>query len=165
MAGRSGFIRDENGVVAIEFAVLALPFFLIVFAIMEVALVLTASMQFENATDRVSRRVMTGELKREQSAIREAVCNEIVLSVDCSKLRIDYKEVASLSAFDLPAPVTDRKINASAFRFETIESPSFASLRVGYEWPITIGPMAQFFAGLEDGRTLVLGTSLLRIER
>lgn len=164
MAGRSGFTRDENGVVAIEFAVLALPFFMLVFAIMEVALVLTASMQFENATDRVSRRVMTGELARDEGAIRKAFCDEIVFALDCSKLRIDYKEIASLSEFDLPAPVTDRTVNDSAFAFRTIASPSFASLRVGYEWPITIRPMAEFFAGLENGRTFVLGTSLLRIE-
>lgn len=164
MATRSCFRRDENGVVAIEFAILAVPFFVVMFAITEVALVLTASMQFENATERVSRRVMTGELKRDQASVRQAVCNEVVFAIDCSKLRIDYREIASLKDFALVDAVTDRKINASAFAFQTVASPSFASLRVGYEWPITFKPMAAFMAGLDNGRTFLLGTSLMRIE-
>lgn len=45
MAGRSCFKRDESGVVAIEFAILAVPFFLLTFALTEVALVFSASLK------------------------------------------------------------------------------------------------------------------------
>lgn len=165
MSIRKTLRTDETGVVAVEFAVLAVPFFLLLFAIMEIALVLLAAMQIEHATDRTSRWVMTGEIKREAGAIRSAVCGDISLPIDCGSLRIDYREVASVKDFVLPSLTAGRSVDAGAFAFATISNPSFASLRVAYEWPVVIKPLMAFFSNIDGGRIFLASTALVRIER
>lgn len=161
----SAFKRNEDGVVAIEFAFLAIPFFLTLLAIMEIALVLTAAMQFEHAVNRVSRRIMTGETQHEQAAIRKDLCGEIVLNIDCASMRIDYKEIANVSQFNLPSPLKNKRVNEEAFTFKILDERSFASLRVGYEWPLVIGPIATFLSNLDNGKLLLVSTDLIRIEK
>lgn len=165
MSFRKALRSDEAGVVAVEFAVLAVPFFLLLLAIMEVALVLLAAMQIEHATDTVSRRVMTGEIANRSEAVRGALCGDITLPIDCASLRIDYREVASVRDFDLPRPTEGGAVDDAAFTFVTIPSPSFASLRVAYEWPIVIKPLIVFFSNLDGGRLFLTSTALVRIER
>lgn len=165
MSIRKALRTDETGAVAIEFAFLAVPFFLVLFAIMEIALVLLAAMQIEHATDTVSRRVMTGEIESRSEAIRGALCDDINLPIDCASLHVDYREVASVRDFSLPQPTAGGAVDAAAFAFVTIPTPSFASLRVAYEWPIVIKPLMVFFSNLDGGKMFLTSTALVRIER
>ena len=161
---RTPFRRDDTGVVAIEFALLALPFFMILLAILEVVLILATSMQLEHAVDRVSRRIMTGETKTEQAAIRSDLCSEIVFKISCDTIRIDYREIASVTKFSLPSPVKGGVLDATAFGFTTSATPSFASLRVGYEWPSIIGPFTAYLANSAN-KSIFVSTALLRFEK
>ncbi len=165
MRNRATFADDEEGAVAIEFAVLAVPFFLVLVAILEIAVLLTASMQFEHAVDRVTRRVMTAEVANKEPAIRNSLCGELVFPVDCTRIRIDYREIADVGAFDLPDPVASGAVNAAAFTFSTTSNPSFFSLRVGYEWPIVMQPFVFFLANLNNDSHFIVGTALARVER
>ncbi len=47
---------------AIEFALIALPFFLLIFAIIEVSLSFTAQQVMSNAADDIARQLRTGEI-------------------------------------------------------------------------------------------------------
>ncbi|MBC8129296.1 MAG: pilus assembly protein, partial [Rhizobiaceae bacterium] len=58
------FRRDRKGVAAVEFAILAIPFFVTVFAIVETSLVFLAELTLDQSVDRVARKVRTGELER-----------------------------------------------------------------------------------------------------
>ncbi len=57
--GRS-FARDERGVTAIEFGILALPFFTIIFAIIETTMVFFAGQVLDSAVEDASRMIKTG---------------------------------------------------------------------------------------------------------
>jgi len=158
------FRRDDKGVVAIEFALLAIPFFMILLAILEVALILTTSMQLEHAVDLVARRIMTGETKTEQTAIRSDLCSEIVFKISCDAIRIDYRETLSVGKFSLPSPLKGGVLDASAFGIALVANPSFASLRVGYEWPSIIGPFTAYLAN-SGNKSIFVSTALLRFEK
>ena len=58
----SRFRRDRKGSVAIEFAVLALPFSLLVFAILESGISYAGGQVLANATDDVARQIRVGNL-------------------------------------------------------------------------------------------------------
>src|SRR5688572_33004714 len=54
------FVRDERGVTAIEFGILALPFFTIIFAIIETTMVFFAGQVLDSAVEDASRMIRTG---------------------------------------------------------------------------------------------------------
>ena len=58
---RRGFARDDSGVTAIEFGLLALPFFSILGAILETSLVFLSGQVLESAVQDTSRLIRTGQ--------------------------------------------------------------------------------------------------------
>lgn len=59
---RTIFIRE--GSVAVEFALLIMPYLILVFAILEIALSFTAEQIFENTTYEIAHKIRTGEIKK-----------------------------------------------------------------------------------------------------
>ena len=55
--------RDRKGSVAIEFAMLIIPFSMLVFAILESSLSFAAQQVLANGTDDLARQLRTGQLK------------------------------------------------------------------------------------------------------
>src|SRR5689334_9428988 len=101
--GRS-FARDERGVTAIEFGVLALPFFTIVFAILETAMVFFAGQVLDSAVEDASRMIKTGRAQAanyQLSDFRTLMCGYTFNLFDCSKIRIKIQKISSFSAAEL----------------------------------------------------------------
>ncbi len=57
------FLRDRSGSTAIEFAALALPFSMLVFAILESCIAFAGQEVMANATDDVARQLRTGQVR------------------------------------------------------------------------------------------------------
>lgn len=55
-------IGDRKGATAIEFAILALPFFIVVFASIETFIAFAGEQLLANATDTLARKIRTGEI-------------------------------------------------------------------------------------------------------
>jgi Flp pilus assembly protein TadG len=98
--GRS-FARDERGVTAIEFGVLALPFFTIIFAILETTMVFFAGQVLDSAVEDASRMIKTG---RAQAAgytmdnFRTLMCGYTFdLFGNCANVKIVVKKIANFT--------------------------------------------------------------------
>ena len=59
------FLRNREGATAVEFALVALPFLAILFAIIELALNFWVTQVLENAVSDASRRIYTGQFQQE----------------------------------------------------------------------------------------------------
>ncbi len=55
-------LRSSEGATAIEFAILAIPFMMIVFATFETFIAFTGEQLVSNAVDTMARRVRTGQI-------------------------------------------------------------------------------------------------------
>ena len=83
------FARDKSGAAAIEFGILALPFFLIVFAIIETSLVFMAETSMDNAVRRVGRSVRVGDFApSSEGELRQHICSETVGLFVCEKFKV-----------------------------------------------------------------------------
>ena len=105
--GRS-FARDERGVTVIEFAILALPFFTLIFAIIETAMVFFASQVLDSALEDASRMVRTGRAQAANytmTEFRSYLCGYTFNLLDCSQIRL---KVTVISNFSSAAPPGDR---------------------------------------------------------
>ena len=111
------FREEEQGVAAMEFALLALPFFALLFGILELAIVFFISAALDHGTSQAARLVRTNQIdssgsKEERlAAFRTAVCSNMAVFKDCeTRLIIDLKvNSADSSRFVpdiLPEPAT-----------------------------------------------------------
>jgi len=74
------FTRADDGAAAIEFAFVAIPFLILVFAIIELGLTFLVSMSLENAMSNVDRTIRTGALQArggDAASYHQAVCDEM----------------------------------------------------------------------------------------
>lgn len=95
------FRRDESGVVAVEFAIVAMPFFALMFMILETALSFFTQQMLETSTADAARLIMTGQVKASAMTagqFKTKVCDGLPLMFDCnSECQVDVRRV---DAFD-----------------------------------------------------------------
>jgi len=109
----SRFRRSSDGTAAIEFALLAFPFFLLIFATIEAFIAFAGEQLLENAVDTMARQVRTGQAKNlSEEEFRTKFCAEISLMINCAekedpedqKLYLDVREFASFAAIPTYIP-------------------------------------------------------------
>lgn len=78
--------RNEDGVTAVEFGIIAAPFLALIVALLETALVHLTTLDLENAVKDASRQIRTGQAQvanLSADQFRELVCGKTVLVSDC----------------------------------------------------------------------------------
>jgi len=105
------FGRDRRGSVAIEFAAVAVPFFMLVFGTAGIGLYFMTSFMMERGVDRTARTIRTCAHEAANNGtglstlqLKEAFCANVPGFVDCSdKLRVQLTTVAQFSAIGAKA--------------------------------------------------------------
>jgi len=100
--GRS-FARDERGVTAIEFGILALPFFTIIFAIIETTMVFFAGQVLDSAVEDASRMIKTGRAQAagyNMTNFRSLMCGYTfgLFGTSCADVKIKVQKISSFSS-------------------------------------------------------------------
>ncbi len=83
--------RDNEGTTAIEFAMVATPFLMFVFALIGCSIYFFTMSSVEKGMDQASRLVRTGEAVTEKLTVaqfRDAICDGAGVWINCSKLRM-----------------------------------------------------------------------------
>lgn len=144
------FARTQDGAVAVEFAFVAIPFFVLIFAIIELGLAFLVSMTLENAMMNVDRRIRTGELQNANataSTYRTAICDQMSwLGASCpTSLIIDVRTLPTFSTGSTLA--TPR---AAKTCWDPGGPNSIVLVRGYYKWPL-ITPLLQNAVGGAPG--------------
>jgi Flp pilus assembly protein TadG len=172
----SRFVRDKSGATAIEFSILALPFSLLVFAILESCISFAGQQVMANAADDIARQLRTGQI-RIASGLDEAalavrkeelwqmICDRLKIMVadDCPGLEIDVRKVDTFAEAAALRIVYEgsgqgRTLAESNFQFKPGPSMSKNVLRVFYEWPVITDFMRSRMSNLAGGKTLHFAT-------
>lgn len=110
---RPGWLRNEDGVAAIEFAIVALPFFLFVFGIIGIGLYFLASTSLEYGVESAARKVSTGEADKGDMSVgefKQLVCDAAGSYINCSKVAVVVQHAATWSGVS-PQSCTDSNGN------------------------------------------------------
>jgi Flp pilus assembly protein TadG len=166
-----GFARDSSGVTAVEFGLVAMPFFAIMCAIIETALVFFAGQLLETAVVKTSREIRTGRAQSmswTKETFTTELCRNISAMISCSgsdpNLFVDVKTSATFAAIANPRPVD------SAGKFS--ETPSYAPgtgsqivvVRVYYQYPLLVNGFGLDIADLPNHKRLLAGVVAFRNE-
>jgi Flp pilus assembly protein TadG len=153
------FGRDDRAATAIEFGILALPFFALIGAILETAVVFLASQIFDSAVQDASRLVRTGQAANfDVAAFNTQVCNELVGLFDCTKLRTEVTPVTNFASANFSASPLDPD-HPEQWKLQPSFDPGIGSqvmmVRVYYKWPVVLNFWGFSLATSPDGTHLM----------
>lgn len=187
--GLRRFRRSESGSTAIEFGILAIPFFMIIFATIETLLAFAGNQLLQNAVDTMSRKLRTGEITfnmgrpatdLNEIEFRTELCNEISIMLTCDqladggdKLIIDLQTVTNYADIDVYVPKVSSasysQLDTSGFGYNPGGSGTINVLRVYYRWEILLDLIRPYITNIrpEDGSTshfLMVATTAFKNE-
>jgi len=155
--------RKQDGTAAVEFGLVAAPFILLMFAIMETAFVFFAGQSLETAVSDTGRLIMTGQAQNQgfdEAAFKNAVCEQTQGLFDCGSIKVDVKKYATFDAINFASPL-DANGNLQNNQTYQPGGPSeIVVVRLYYQWPIYVA-MLQNMAG---NSRLLIATSAFRNE-
>lgn len=161
------FRRDERGVTAVEFALVAFPFLFLIFAIIELGLSFTVQQMLTYATEDASRRFYTGQDTKENTtpeALKDRICQKIqfIPVVDCEKnLQINLNNYSTFSDVPVKNLVTSNGKLGLPTQINLGGPSTINQLNVLYRWPVLTNILFYLGPKPENGdRVLPLFTTV-----
>ena len=160
------FARRQDGSSAVEFALVAMPFLALIFAILETALVFFSGQALETAVADASRLILTGQAQTQgmsQSSFKDAVCGRIFGLFDCQNgVYVDVKTFTSFTNVTMPNPVDSQGNLVNSFDYQPGGPGDIVVVRLFYQWPIQISLLG--LNNLSGQKRLLVATSAFRNE-
>lgn len=159
------FVHRQDGVAAIEFAMIGPPFIALLLAIFETGIVFFAQQVLQTATLQASRGIMTGQVQTNgitAAQFQQTVCDNAGSLFDCSKIMVNVQTQPSFGA-PLPSPISNGKAITTT-NFNPGVAGDIVIVQVYYEWTVWTGPLNFSLANLADGNDLLVATSAFRNE-
>jgi Flp pilus assembly protein TadG len=111
------FITNRKGSAAIEFAILALPFMVLIFAIVEIALMFFIDSGLDAALHKTVRQVRVGTAKNASwslATFKSTLCGQLSYSFSCSSsLLVRAVVVTDMSSVTKTNPIVNGQLSVS----------------------------------------------------
>ncbi|CAN5138492.1 pilus assembly protein [soil metagenome] len=166
VAGR----RNRDGSSAIEFAMVAFPFFFMMFAIIEIGMIFVTDSILENATIETGRMIRTGEVagsSMSASQFKTQLCNRMsIFASQCpSRATIDVRVINQFRNQNPPDPMASgTSFDSTQLGYQPGQPGSLILIRVFYKQPLFTPFLAQALSKLGDGNTIMTATTTFRNE-
>ena len=164
------FRRDHRGAAAVEFALIAVPFFALLFAILETSIVFWTTQVLETAVGDAARTIYTGQFQGANKTgdigneFKKQFCLRINALFECSEssstVHVDVRVVTT----DIPPVIKDGAINPAAFAYQETKPNDIVLVRVAVEYPVFSTLMNLNQANLANGKRLLMGSATFRNE-
>ncbi len=170
-AGRGAlarFGRNQKGATVVEFALVAAPFFALMFAIIETALLFFADQALDTAVSSAARLIRTGQAQEDSmsaTAFKNDICNRMVGLLDCENgLKVDVQKYSDFDSIDLATPVdADGNLNVTE-NYNAGHGGDIVVVRAYYQWPVFVGLLGNNLGDMPNGTHLLVATAAFRNE-
>lgn len=167
-AARSAFRSRTDGTVALEFSIIAVPFFAILFATLELALLAFSQQSLDFAVAEGSRQVMTGQAKNnglDAAKFKQEICSRIGGMIDCNAdLKVDIKTYTSMNT-QPKVKITSGAIDTSDFGFDIGNASDIVIIKAVVRYPVFNTLLGGTLPKqLLDGSTVIMSTYSFRNE-
>jgi Flp pilus assembly protein TadG len=168
------FGANRKGSAAVQFALVAPLFFVLLFAIIEVAMVFFANQILETGTQDAARGIFTHQTQDSTSSLAEAeqkfqakLCSGVAVLLGCSGVLFDVRSYPVGASFTVP-PLFDAGGNAITanftFQLPDPNSSNIVVVRTFYKWPLLFMNLGFSLANIGADKRLLTSTSAFRIE-
>lgn len=169
---RRGFVRSllraSDGSAAVEFGMVALPFLLMVFSILELGLVFVTDSVLENATIETGRLVRTGQASAQSmnaGTFKTALCGRMsIFAPDCAtRATVDVRVIPQFATTP-PDPMAGGSFDEGTLTYSNGTPGDLILVRVWYRQPLLTTFLAQGLSRLNDGTAMLTATTAFRNE-
>jgi len=173
------FRRSQDGATVVEFAIVGVPFFSLLFAIFETALMFWTNQVLEESLSQVSRALVTGQSRSIYAAstgaanaakFRDNICNLAPMGlIDCSKLFIDVKVYNNFadasSGSSANNPLSGGNLNTSNFSYTQPQKNDIVVVRAVLDYKLFLTSWASAsLANIGSGRRGIVASTAFRAE-
>ena len=135
--------KDESGFTAVEFALVAMPFVMLILGVIQIALFYFTTFSLENALERAAREIRTGQAQSQSidaQAFKDKVCANMPGFADCAgHVRVDVRSFGSFSGIqgNTPPGLDGEGNLGSNFNFAPGQGGDVVLVTAFYEWTLT----------------------------
>lgn len=172
------FARRQDGVAAVEFAFIAVPFLALLFAILETSLVFFAGQTLEAAVADSARLIMTGQAQTtnyttglsdpngfSQANFKSAVCARVYGLFDCqNQLYVDVRSYSTFATVSTTPPVTNGQFVSTNLKYTPGGPGDIVVVTLYYAWPIAVSLLDANLINVNGNSRLLVATSVFRNE-
>ena len=168
------FRRDRRGSAAVEFAMIATPFFALLFAIIETSIVFFAGQVLETGLQDSARLLYTHQAQDQGMTAQQFktdLCTRVAVLMNCSIVDIDVKFYNAGTAITITDPIDGSgNYNPAGFTYTTPPPGSNATVvaRAFYQWPLYVTGLGYNIANIgrntSFSKRLIAATAAFRVE-
>jgi hypothetical protein len=161
--------RRREGAAAVEFAIVALPFFFVIFAVLELGVIFLVDSTLEAAVQQATRLVRTGQAQTgaiSPAQFRAAMCeNMSVFEGDCQERAvIDVRPIPQFRDPNPPNPIVDGEFDPDQTDFDPGDAGDLMLVRVWYQQPVFTPMLSRALTRLDSGDAVIQVTTAFRNE-
>jgi Flp pilus assembly protein TadG len=179
--------ENESGATAVEFGLVAAPFFFLLFGIMSVGFYFFTVFTLENAVESASRVIRTGQAQTQTPSamtvdeFKALVCDKLPTFMNCNgsgnKVRVNVQSFSNFSSVAVPSCIASNGtlIPSSAQTYSPGGASTVVLVTVCYEWeltqmmvnnPLWIRPQGSGQTGSQmgNGSTLIQASTVFTVE-
>jgi Flp pilus assembly protein TadG len=141
---------ETRGATAVEFALIALPLFTMIGAVLEMALVLVISASVESASAAMARQIRIGAVvapgvslsasgTTSLATFKADLCQDITwvpLATCMTQIQVDIRPLSSFGLSEPTSPISGGAFNTGVLCYASGTSGSVVLMRVYYLWPL-----------------------------
>lgn len=167
---RRSFLRARDGSAAVEFSLIAMPFFFLMFAMIETAMIYVAQTSLDMAVSDAQRVLRTGEAQKSgmsQTQMRNLVCNRFqqFMPANCAaSLWVDVDSFPDLGSVSATSPVRNGAVDPAQINYTPGGPESVVLIRAYYAWTIQTPLFNAMLANYGSNQRLLSSTTLMRVE-
>lgn len=175
----SRWAESRRGAAAVEFALIAVPFFFLLFGLLEIALIFIMGTVLEHAVNEAARDIRTGNFQdtavpagqTQEEFFKQKVCDRLMDLMTCdSRLKIDVQAETSFGGssttltYKPPGDPDEGEIDDTGFGFEAGGADEVVVVRAYYEWSLITPILSKPLESLPNGRHLLSAVAVFRNE-
>lgn len=164
------FGRAREGHAAVEFAMVAMPFFLLTFGLAEVAMIGFAQTSLDHAVSETARRIRTGQAQNANQSytqVEQTLCGELnqLLTLTCANnLYLDVDSFPSFTTITNTSPISGGALNTGGFGYSPGGASSIVVVRAYYRWKVQTPFFQPIFANVGSEDRVLVSTMMFRNE-
>ena len=165
------FKRASEGSAAVEFGLVAVPFFMLIFGMAEVAMLGLGQTSLNYAVAEAGREIRTGEAQRDgvmETEFVQMVCdnlNSFILMSCQDTLFVDVDRFDSFVDLDeQDDPMANGDLDDSNFGFDPGVASDIVVVRAYYRWHLLTPMFEQLLGNVSGGERILISTMMFRNE-
>lgn len=160
------FRQAERGSAAVEFALVGIPFLMLLLAMLETGIIFFANASIDHTTAQTARLIRTGQAQSggfDEAAFKQSMCDGLTFLPDClTRLHLDVRTFDSFADVNFPPPIEDGELTGNN-QFQPGSAGDIVLVRAFYEWPVA-SPVATGLSTMSDGSRLLTASTAFRNE-